>query len=287
MQWWLDFLPSWSETSLILESNWTPSTNMQLLTDLSGTNGWDAYWSGKWLRGQWSEAQLQMDITWKELFAVVMPVHTWEMLWQRQNILIHCDNLAVVTILESGSTCAKETMALVCLSYHFAARYNINICIVHIAGMNNVIADYSSCFNRTSKQVPATGPTGKPNTRYHPCVADAVFHRCLLQCCYFGVAQSTRRTNQSGFNVFIMFFSQFDIPASSVILEYFCVHPPQHVSYKALKVYLSSIRAHIEQGSPDPTESATLHLVRRGIHREQGDNQRTRLPITINLLRTP
>ena len=24
MQWWLDFLPGWSGTSLILESNWTP-----------------------------------------------------------------------------------------------------------------------------------------------------------------------------------------------------------------------------------------------------------------------
>ena len=111
MQWWLDFLPGWSGTSLILESNWTPSTNMQLFTDASGTNGWGAYWSGKWLQGQWSETQLQMDITWKELFAIVMAVHTWGVLWQRQKTLIHGDNLAVVTIRESGSTRAKETMA--------------------------------------------------------------------------------------------------------------------------------------------------------------------------------
>ena len=38
MQWWFDFLLGWSGTSLILESNWTPSTNMQLFTDASGTN---------------------------------------------------------------------------------------------------------------------------------------------------------------------------------------------------------------------------------------------------------
>ena len=86
-----------------------------------------------------------------------------------------------------------------------------------------------------------------------------------------------------------MFCSQFDItpfPASSLTLKYFCAHALQHVSYKTLKVYLSSIRlAHIEQGLPDPTESATLHLVCRGIRCQQGDNQRTRLPITINLLR--
>ena len=89
-----------------------------------------------------------MDITWKELFAIVMAVHTWGVLWQRQKILIHCDNLVVVAICESGSTRAKETMALVRLLYYCAARYNINICIVHIAGVNIVIADCLSCFQQ-------------------------------------------------------------------------------------------------------------------------------------------
>ena len=42
---------------------------------------------------------------------------------------------------------------------------------------------------------------------------------------------------------------------------------------------------HIERGMADPTKSTSLHLACRGIHRQQGDNQRTRLPITINLLR--
>ena len=87
-----------------------------------------------------------MDITWKELFVIIMAFHTWGVLWQRQKILIHCDNLAVIAIWESGSTCAKETMALVHLLYYCAARYNINICIVHIAGVNNVIADCLSLF---------------------------------------------------------------------------------------------------------------------------------------------
>ena len=84
----------------------------------------------------------------KELFAIVMAVHTWGALWQRQKILIHCDNLPVVAIWESGSTRAKETMALVHLLYYCAARYNINICIVHIAGVNNVIADCLSHFQQ-------------------------------------------------------------------------------------------------------------------------------------------
>ena len=52
---------------------------MQLFTDASGTYSWCAYWNGKLLQGKWLEAQLHMDITWKELFAIIiaMAVHTY------------------------------------------------------------------------------------------------------------------------------------------------------------------------------------------------------------------
>ena len=43
---------------------------------------------------------------------------------------------------------------------------------------------------------------------------------------------------------------------------------------------------HIENGLTDPTTDESLHLVCRGIRRQQNTSERTRLPITINLLRT-
>ena len=74
-------------------------------------------------------------------------------------------------------------------------------------------------------------------------------------------------------------------PVSSLTLEYFCIQASQQVSNKTLKVYLSGIRlAHTEWGLPDPTDSPSLHLVCRGIRHQQGDSQRTRLPLTINIL---
>ena len=110
-----------------------------------------------------------------------------------------------------------------------------------------------------------------------------------MQCCYLGVAPSTRRTYQSGLTAFNTFCHQFGIvpfPASSLTLEYFCAHVSQQISCKTLKVYLSEIcLAHIERGLPDPTKSTSLHLVCRGIRRQQGDSRRVWLPITINLLR--
>ena len=126
------FLPHWSGRSLILESHWTLHTKMQLFTDASGSDGWGAYWSGRWLQDHWSPAQQQMDIAWKELYATVMAVHTWGSLWQRQKILFHCDNQTVVNIWEKGNTKSPDIMVLVRLLYFCAARYHIYICVQHI-----------------------------------------------------------------------------------------------------------------------------------------------------------
>ena len=68
LQWWLDFLPEWSGTSLILDSNWTVSSAMHLFTDASGNKGWGAFWADRWLQAEWSSEQAQQDIVWKELF---------------------------------------------------------------------------------------------------------------------------------------------------------------------------------------------------------------------------
>jgi len=39
LAWWQDFLPSWSGTSLILDTHWTPHSSMQLFTDLKQRDG--------------------------------------------------------------------------------------------------------------------------------------------------------------------------------------------------------------------------------------------------------
>ena len=180
-------------------------------------------------------------------------------------------------------------MALVRLLYFCAAYHNLNVCIAHIPGVCNDIADSLSRF-QMDRFRKLRSPTSKYHTRQHPCLASAELHAHLVQCRYHGVAASSRRTYQSGLNAFVTFCARFNIshlPTSSLTLQYFCADVSQHISYKTLKVYLAGIRLlHIEHGFPDPTDDSLLELVCRGIRRQQGDHQRTRLPITINHLRT-
>ena len=76
LAWWQDFLPSWSGTSLILDTHWTASSSMQLFTVASGTEGWGAFWNGRWLQARWSHPQSVMPIVWKELYVIVCAVHS-------------------------------------------------------------------------------------------------------------------------------------------------------------------------------------------------------------------
>jgi len=162
IQWWLDLLPKWPGKALILNSRWTPSPALHLYTDASGLQGWGAYWEGRWLQSHWSSSQCEMDITWKELFAIVLAVHTWGSFWSRRKILFHCDNQAVVDIWEKGSTRATHTMALVRLLYYCAVQHNINVCIVHVPGVCNDIADSLSRFQMHRFKRLA------PNSNLHP-----------------------------------------------------------------------------------------------------------------------
>ena len=134
---------------------------MNLYTDASGTLGWGAYWSGRWLQACWSLNDCNKDIVWKELFAIAAAVNIWGHYWQRKKVLFHCDNQSICDIWHRGSSRSSEVMALVRMLYFCAAKFDITVMIVHIAGSNNTIADALSCFQATRfYQLP---PLGTPH----------------------------------------------------------------------------------------------------------------------------
>ena len=40
---------------------------MHLFTDASGSKGWKAFWTNKWLQAEWSSEQVMHNMVWKEL----------------------------------------------------------------------------------------------------------------------------------------------------------------------------------------------------------------------------
>ena len=57
--------------------------------------------------------------------------------WSSKKLLFHCDNLAVVSVWESGLARSSELMRLVRDLFYIAAKHNFHVLIRHIAGVDN------------------------------------------------------------------------------------------------------------------------------------------------------
>jgi len=71
LSWWADALHAWRGRSFFLMDAWTPSPDLELQTDASGTIGYGAYYAGRWIHGTWSEVESAHSIEYKELFAII------------------------------------------------------------------------------------------------------------------------------------------------------------------------------------------------------------------------
>jgi len=139
--WWVETLQSWNGKSFFLFDDWTPSPDLQLQTDASGSWGYGAYFRGRWLQGTWSDEQLSLSITFKELYAIAVACLTWGSEWTRLRVQFHCDNSAVVACLKSGTSRSPPVMELIRSIYHASAKHDFVVSAVHIPGTANQIAD--------------------------------------------------------------------------------------------------------------------------------------------------
>lgn len=143
ISWWLAYLPSWNGVSLFYDVDWSSNADLELWTDASD-QGIGAYYKGQWISQSFCNTFEQFrhySINWRELFAIIIATATWghELICKR--VLYHCDNLAVVHILQKGTSTDGKIMCLVRTLFFLCAKYNIECSAVHVPGINNSIAD--------------------------------------------------------------------------------------------------------------------------------------------------
>ena len=80
-------------------------------------------------------------ITVKELVPIVIAAAIWGHQWRGKRVKVHCDNMAVVYIVNHGSSKNPDAMHLArCLAF-IAAKREFLITATHIKGADNVTAD--------------------------------------------------------------------------------------------------------------------------------------------------
>ena len=169
---WISFLAQYNGVTVMLDSLWTSNETIDLFTDSAGGKnmGFGIYFQGKWAQacwpGDWAKNGVLSDITFLELFPIVIAVHIWGSYLKNKKIVFNTDNQAVVAIINKKSSKSERVMALVRSLVLTTLTHNIMIKSEYIQGKLNVIADsLSRCdwqrFRRlcpTADQQPADIP---------------------------------------------------------------------------------------------------------------------------------
>ena len=87
-------------------------------SDASGckTKGFGCFYQGKWIFGIWEPGFIESknpSIEYLELFALIAGIITWQKDLSNRRIIIHCDNQAVVEMVNSNSSKCKNCMILI------------------------------------------------------------------------------------------------------------------------------------------------------------------------------
>ena len=80
----------------------------------------------------------------KEMAPILLSCEAWGPHLTRLRVKFECDNSSVVTAIQKGSAKDDTTMHLLQCLFFFVAHYDIDITIVHVAGITNCTADHLS-----------------------------------------------------------------------------------------------------------------------------------------------
>ena len=93
---------------------------------------------------------LHYNIAHLEILNIIVALKVWATHWANRRIRIHCDNTAVVKVLNSGRA-RDPTLALIARNiWLICAIFHIQIVVVHIPGHSNVLADLLSRWQFTA-----------------------------------------------------------------------------------------------------------------------------------------
>lgn len=142
IEWWYQFGQEWNGTAMMWHVS-RASPQVILTSDASGGWGCGAWWETKWFQLQWQGLgeSATYGITAKELLPIVVAVAIWGKAWQGKVVVARCDNMAVVAIVNSGTSKEAKAMHLRrCLAF-LEAKWAIQLWAEHVRGVDNEIAD--------------------------------------------------------------------------------------------------------------------------------------------------
>ena len=138
---WLSFLDQYYGKSMLTNERFLSSKTLALYTDSAQSIGYGAIYSTKWLYGVFPSSWHSFNITFLELYPIILAVNLWGSLWKNQCILFFTDNIALTFIINSQSSKDTDILKLVLCLVLVCLHNNILFQAKHIRGQKMVLAD--------------------------------------------------------------------------------------------------------------------------------------------------
>ena len=122
------------------------ATDVHFYTDASAkfNLGCGGIFGSKWYYLQWEKgyiAKYKPSIEYFELYAACTGLYAWAKDLANQQILIYCDNLSVVSMVNQTSSSCRNCMILIRKLVTLCLRFNIRVFAKHMSGIRNRISD--------------------------------------------------------------------------------------------------------------------------------------------------
>jgi len=140
LEMWLSFLTHFNGISIIRQPSVVESNSLNLFTDASDF-GYGACYGSRWVAGQWPSHWISYPITVRELYPIMAIINTFGYKLRNSRVLFHCDNQAIVAVINKQSSKDKKIMALLRPLVLALLNNQINFRASYISTHANIIAD--------------------------------------------------------------------------------------------------------------------------------------------------
>ena len=137
---WYHFLNAYNGKTMIRRLSRADSHTIHLYTDASKLAFGGTYGS-HWVQEQWPVDWQKQDITVLELYPIYILVHMFKHKLRHSDITFHCDNSAIVSIINKQTSKHKIIMHIVRPLILVLLTHNITFRAEHIPGVKNTLCD--------------------------------------------------------------------------------------------------------------------------------------------------
>ena len=139
---WLRFLDLYNGVTLYRTEMFLSPSSIYFYTDAAKSLGYGAYIQNCWFSKLWPSAwNSSQTITFLELIPIVLDLETWGSLFKDKEVIIHTDNLPLVSCINNQTSVEGLVMVLIRRLVLQALVCNIIFKAVHIKGHENILAD--------------------------------------------------------------------------------------------------------------------------------------------------